>query len=79
MEVKCKSFPKFLLVCMKKVYSEISYTHWVKQFTLMNKFVSGGLEQMQIILLNLTFSHDFTVKVYHAYYRSVRIIFEFLW
>jgi len=26
----------------------------------------------------LTFSHDFPIKVWGAYYRSVRIIFEFL-
>ena len=46
----------------------------------MNKFVLGGIEQVRIIqhTAKLTFSHDFSVKVWGAYCTSVRIIFEFL-
>ena len=30
-------------------------------------------------IAKLTFSHDFPIHVWGAYYTSVRIIFEFLW
>jgi len=44
-----------------------------------NKFASGGAEQtFAYYTAKLTFSQDFPVKVWGAYYTSVRIIFKFL-
>jgi len=33
-----------------------------------NKFVSGGIEQVRVIQINLTFSHSSSIKVWGAYY-----------
>jgi len=41
-----------------------------------NKFVSGGVEQVHLI--QLTFSDGSSIKVYGAYHTDMHIIFEFL-
>jgi len=50
-EVKCNQFHKFSLVCMKKLqWNKLNSLS--KQFTLVNKFVSRGIERVCTIYLN---------------------------